>query len=75
MKSALDAHGTVHVSGGSIPVSDFASEEANKEFRRMRMQPPPYYQAFEGDDVGGIGVDYQRRGPKPCRHSSGPRRV
>ena len=54
MKSALDAQGTVHVSELSVPVSDFASEEANEEFRRMRMQPPPYYKAFEGDDVGAL---------------------
>lgn len=51
MKSTGDSAGTVHIADLSVPLSDFASDDAKAEFRRMRMSIPPYYKAFATDDI------------------------
>ena len=37
-----------------IPASDFASNQANEQFARMRAERPPYYDAIEQGDIASI---------------------
>jgi acetyl esterase/lipase len=54
VETKIDAAGAVHVSELSVPLSDFASNQANAEFLRQWQEPRPFLKEFETGDIAKL---------------------
>ena len=66
MKTKIDAAGTVHAANLSLPVSDFASASANKQFTRLRAEEPPYYKEFASGNIAKLRQSWDEHEAMPA---------